>query len=85
MSLTPGPSAGGGGRHLDQVVRLRKEAIVREVTMTVLLMLDDADNPQSWDFMDWLSDPRVKGWEIEDNDPAQTVAVTGCAHEEVTA
>ena len=34
--------------------------------MTVYLMVDDEENPNKWNVSEWLGDPGVVGWAIEE-------------------
>lgn len=38
----------------------------RPITMTVYMMVDDGENPNKWNVAEWLDDPGVVGWEIEE-------------------
>lgn len=39
---------------------------MKAVTMTVYLMVDESENPHKWNVAEWLDDPGVMGWDIEE-------------------
>lgn len=38
----------------------------RAITMTVYMMIGDAENPHKWNVAEWLDTDEVVGWEISD-------------------
>lgn len=39
---------------------------LRPITMTVYLFAEEDDNPHKWNVAEWLDEPTVVGWDIED-------------------
>jgi hypothetical protein len=48
----------------------------KPITMTVYLMIDEDENPRKWNVAEWLDDPNVVGWDIQDGHPD---GCPGCA------
>ena len=39
---------------------------MRAITMTVYMLIDDEENPYKWNVAEWLDDPGVVGWNVEE-------------------
>ena len=42
---------------------------MRPITMTVYLFADDEENTRKWNVTEWLDDPTVVGWDIDEGHP----------------
>jgi hypothetical protein len=45
--------------------------------MTVYLFADDDENTRKWNVAEWLDDPTVEGWDIEQGHPEGCPGCTG--------
>ena len=56
---------------------------MRPITMTIYLFAEDDENTRKWNVTEWLDDPTVVGWDIEEGHPQGCPGCANNSHEEV--
>lgn len=58
----------------------KEDTVFRPITMTVYLYAKHGDGPHEWNISEWLDDPNVVAWDIEEGHGECNACATDCAN-----